>query len=196
MSIQLVAVDLDGTLLKSDGIPAPRGIRALRAINRTGVRVVVATARRFLASDETSYAEFGFPDPLICWDGGEIYRSYKRQLWQRNPIPLDVACSILEFSDREQLEISVGYSTVVYWKRRSGQDTEPPPGVAFTENYRETLDDAPLRLLTAESRTIEALREFCTQLSPGSCRVQPYVNSEGEVSSLGISDNSRRCLQG
>ena len=43
--IQLIAVDLDGTLLRSDGVPSPEGARALAQAAQRGVRVVLATAR-------------------------------------------------------------------------------------------------------------------------------------------------------
>ncbi len=185
MPLKLVAVDLDGTLLTREGKPAPQGLEMLRTVSRSGIRVVFATARRYLPSDEL-YSQLGFPDPLICWDGGEIYHSFQRQIWQRNPIPLDVARLILEFADREHLEITVGYSERLYWKQRPDQSGPPPSGITVTESYTETLDDAPLRLLTGDSRSIMSLSEFCTHLPVGSCRVQSYVGSDGRIQSLGI----------
>lgn len=46
---RLIATDLDGTLLRSDGTISPRTLRALRAAHDAGVHVAVATARPFRA---------------------------------------------------------------------------------------------------------------------------------------------------
>src|SRR5688572_8625927 len=71
---RLVAVDLDGTLVREDGEVDPRDLDALVRARARGVRVVVATGRlpegalplaRALASGEPSEPY----DPVICVDG-------------------------------------------------------------------------------------------------------------------------------
>jgi Cof subfamily protein (haloacid dehalogenase superfamily) len=47
--IKLIATDLDGTLLRSDGTLSPRTRRALTGIVARGIHVVIATARPFRA---------------------------------------------------------------------------------------------------------------------------------------------------
>ena len=184
MEIRLIAVDLDGTLFTTEGTPAPGGLEALKRANRHGVKVVVVTARRYLTID-TTYRDLGFPDPLICWDGAEIYKSYDRETWHTWAIPWAPAGEILSFADEEGLELSVGYSSTLYFKRRVGQDGEPPPGVKFTISYLETLkDELPLRLLTDDARALDALSDFCSGLPKGSCRVQKYFDSNGLVISF------------
>jgi hypothetical protein len=46
ISIRLIAIDLDGTLLGDDGRVSPRNLAALRAAQATGIQLVVATGRR------------------------------------------------------------------------------------------------------------------------------------------------------
>lgn len=43
--VRLVATDLDGTLLRSDGTISPRTLRALQAIQARGIPIVIVTAR-------------------------------------------------------------------------------------------------------------------------------------------------------
>lgn len=184
--IKLIAVDLDGTLYTSKGRAEPEGVEALRRVSARGVKVVIATARRYIPSD-TTYKDLGFPDPIICWDGAETYKSYDRHILDSRPIPRSVSREILHLSDSENFLMSVGYSSVLYWKRKPGQ-TGPPPhaGVTFADSYIETLqDELPLRMLTDDPRAIEILPEFCSNL-PGNCRVQTYVDSNDAVTSLGI----------
>lgn len=59
--IRLVSVDLDGTLIRSDCRPA-------------GVRVVINTTRN-IGSVQELYAAWGFTDPVICTNGGQILAS-------------------------------------------------------------------------------------------------------------------------
>ncbi|MBS1821046.1 MAG: HAD family phosphatase, partial [Acidobacteria bacterium] len=44
--IRMVAVDMDGTLLGGDGQVSARNLAALKAAERAGVEVVIATGRR------------------------------------------------------------------------------------------------------------------------------------------------------
>jgi len=44
---RMVAIDLDGTLLRNDGTMGQRTSRALQAAVKQGIRVVICTGRRF-----------------------------------------------------------------------------------------------------------------------------------------------------
>ena len=47
---RLLALDIDGTLLRSDKTVSPRTLQALSAAQRSGVRVVLVTGRRYPAA--------------------------------------------------------------------------------------------------------------------------------------------------
>jgi HAD superfamily hydrolase (TIGR01484 family) len=69
--IAVVATDLDGTLLRSDGSVSPRTIAVLRRLSLAGVRLVVATGRRKVR------AAIAVPDGLevagyVCNNGGDV----------------------------------------------------------------------------------------------------------------------------
>ena len=184
--VKLIAVDLDGTLFTSEGVVEPEGLDALRRASSNGVRIVVATARRFIPSDST-YRNLGFPDPIICWDGAETYHSHEREILDSRPIPLTVAREVLQLADTEDFLMSVGYSSALFWKRRPGQSGPPSGGITFTESYFETLKAGlPLRLLTDDVNALRILPELCSGFPDNSCRVQAYVDSSDTVRSLGI----------
>lgn len=63
--IRLVSVDLDGTLIRSDRTSAPEGVR---------LRVVINTIRN-IGSVQEMCAAWGFTDPVICTNGGQILAS-------------------------------------------------------------------------------------------------------------------------
>ncbi|MFQ6100646.1 MAG: Cof-type HAD-IIB family hydrolase [Anaerolineae bacterium] len=69
--IQLLALDLDGTLMGDDLVISPRVRRAIAAAQERGVQVTLATGRMF---DVTlAFArDLGITAPLICYQGGLI----------------------------------------------------------------------------------------------------------------------------
>lgn len=83
--IRLVAVDLDGTLLRSDGTISLFTRRVIREATQAGLSVVIATGRsRDMA--ERIAAWLGLTTPLICCNGARVFsgrppRSTERELW-------------------------------------------------------------------------------------------------------------------
>jgi Cof subfamily protein (haloacid dehalogenase superfamily) len=71
LSIRLLAVDLDGTLINHDLIINPRDADAVRAAVAAGVQVVIATGRMFRSS--LPYAqELGLRGPIINYQGAVV----------------------------------------------------------------------------------------------------------------------------
>lgn len=71
MSIKLIAMDLDGTLLNSDKLITPRTMRAVHEAARRGVSVTIATGRMF-GSAEFFGRMIRANVPLICCNGGLV----------------------------------------------------------------------------------------------------------------------------
>lgn len=72
--IHLLAADLDGTLLDPTGAISPRTLDALVGAQERGVRIVLATARRFTGALPVAQAAPGV-DALILYDGAQV-RAY------------------------------------------------------------------------------------------------------------------------
>jgi Cof subfamily protein (haloacid dehalogenase superfamily) len=68
---QLVALDLDGTALTSDGQISHRLLRAVREARARGVVVTVATARRWIGASPFAEA-LGVKGPIIIYDGALV----------------------------------------------------------------------------------------------------------------------------
>lgn len=78
-SVRLVATDLDGTLLRSDGACSGRTRAALAAVERAGVQVVFVTARppRWLHHLADVVGEHGL---ALCLNGAFIYDVHGRRV--------------------------------------------------------------------------------------------------------------------
>jgi Cof subfamily protein (haloacid dehalogenase superfamily) len=71
VSYQLLALDIDGTLVSGDLEILPDVISAISAAQTRGVRVTLATGRMFGAT--LPFAKrLGIRDPLICYQGGMV----------------------------------------------------------------------------------------------------------------------------
>ncbi len=126
----MIALDLDGTLLGTDGRIGERNIAALRAAEDAGITVTIATGRRH------SYAlpvlrDLGLhPDTLLVSSNGAVVRTFSSQLIERTLMSLDSAlwlCGHLgEF--RNALVLTFDKLTP------EGQDTR---GALVVENFAE-----------------------------------------------------------
>lgn len=85
--MRMLAVDMDGTLLGSDGRVSPRNLAALKAAERAGVEIVVATGRRH------SYAMhqlrgLGLRDEnALISSNGAVTRTLDAKLLERTLLP-------------------------------------------------------------------------------------------------------------
>jgi hydroxymethylpyrimidine pyrophosphatase-like HAD family hydrolase len=71
---KLLAVDLDGTLLDHRGVPHERDVRALRALDKSGVPVTILTGRLYSGTRASAEA-IGAIGPVGCADGSHMVRA-------------------------------------------------------------------------------------------------------------------------
>jgi Cof subfamily protein (haloacid dehalogenase superfamily) len=84
---RLIATDLDGTIVHSDGSVSPRTVAALQAAMSAGVRVVFVTGRppRWMhpVAEATAHAGVG-----VCANGAYVYDMESEQVLETRGIPL------------------------------------------------------------------------------------------------------------
>ena len=196
--IRLTSVDLDGTLIRSDGIPAPNGVRQLQAEWRAGMRVVFNTTRN-PGSVRSMCAAWGFNDPMICTNGAQILASPDGPEWVLYTIPMEVARSIAQLADRNGWEVSTSVGNRTYFRQRPGQPVGPvehwsDAGTKGGQGLRrliivptndEALIGEPVRMLLHEPAAIAAAKDLAAQF-PRECRTETYYKPDGRLHSLCI----------
>src|SRR5215470_18496950 len=90
MPIQLVALDLDGTLLNHRGEISERNRNAIDRVRERGVRVAVVTGRRFRDSRPIAL-ELGLDVPLIAHNGSLTKHARTLETVAVLPLPLAAA---------------------------------------------------------------------------------------------------------
>lgn len=74
--IEVIAVDLDRTLLRDNNTMSGDTVQALRKCKESGKQIVIATARQFLLTERVVPEEFG-DGYWICSNGAKIYKGGK-----------------------------------------------------------------------------------------------------------------------
>jgi hydroxymethylpyrimidine pyrophosphatase-like HAD family hydrolase len=122
--IALVAVDLDGTLLTSEGVPSRESARLLRGAAARGVRVVLATTRTPRTTADLC-RQIGIDDPIVCTNGAEVWASPRGPAWASHTIALEAALAIAHLADAHGWELSITIGETTYWRQRPGQPLGP-----------------------------------------------------------------------
>jgi Cof subfamily protein (haloacid dehalogenase superfamily) len=107
LPFELGAFDLDGTVLRRDLRITGRTLAALDELRECGVRLVVATGRRFEGARE--YAErlgFSGQDPVICYGGSMVRRMNGETLLHRT-LPRGLSVEVLEWAADRNLHARV-----------------------------------------------------------------------------------------
>jgi hypothetical protein len=89
MSYRLLAVDLDGTLLRSDGHVDPKDIAAIGELRAAGVTVTIVTGR--LRSGAQSAADqCGIAGAIACMEGSHLVELASDRTLAHHPMPAAV----------------------------------------------------------------------------------------------------------
>jgi len=87
---RLAAIDLDGTLLRSDRTVSDRSRAAIASARTAGIEVVVATARSPRSARELA-ADAGIGGLAICANGATVYDLDSGKIVEHTPLPADAA---------------------------------------------------------------------------------------------------------
>jgi HAD superfamily hydrolase (TIGR01484 family) len=85
-SPRLVATDLDGTIVRSDGTVSARTVAALSRIERAGAELVFVTGRPPRAMGNIA-AAFGYQGVVLCSNGALIYDMHAKRTVREHLIP-------------------------------------------------------------------------------------------------------------
>ncbi|GKX54297.1 pyridoxal phosphatase [Leminorella grimontii] len=85
MKYQIIALDLDGTLLTSQKQILPESLSALAEARRQGVKVVIATGRHHVAI-HPFYQALALDTPAICCNGTYAYHYQSQRVLSGTPL--------------------------------------------------------------------------------------------------------------
>ena len=102
----LLALDLDGTVLDSKGKISQQLRDTITSIRRGSAHVILVTGRHHTAA-KPYYYELGLDTPIICCNGTYEYDYQSKKVIQHNAIPKDLAVNFLDLANSYQLNLVV-----------------------------------------------------------------------------------------
>ncbi len=162
MQFDLIALDLDGTLLNTREEVSPRNRLAIRAALDAGIRIVLVTGRGTDTPIRIS-KELGLNLPVICCHGALTKDFLANKTLGHIPVPIQYSKPMVEYAEQNGLSVAL-YSEEFFY-RLEGQKLymEDMRGPAWREvkTFTDVMHTAPtfIRFLGRES--VDAMvREF------------------------------------
>jgi len=103
---ELVAVDLDGTLLKADNTLTERTVEALKALERRNCRVVISTGRSYEGMMKYK-DQIGLKTPVICYNGAMIADGGTDLVLHQWLLPSDIARAAHRYARSQNIYFQV-----------------------------------------------------------------------------------------
>ena len=107
LAFDLGAFDLDGTVLRRNLRITRKTVSALQGLRERGMRLVVATGRRFEdAREHAGRLGFTDDDPVICY-GGSMVRTIEGETLLHRKLPRALGVEVLEWADSRNLHARI-----------------------------------------------------------------------------------------
>ena len=157
-TFDLIALDLDGTLLNTGEHVSPRNRQAIKAALELGIRVVLVTGRGVDTPIRIS-KELGLNLPVICCHGALTKDFLANRTLGHIPVPLQYAKPMIEFAEKNNLAIAI-YSEERFYRLKGHElfmDDMRGPSWREVNSFAEVMHTAPtfIRFLGRES--VEAM---------------------------------------
>ena len=128
MPIRLIAMDMDDTLLNSEGEISARNLAALDRAKSGGARIVLASGR-MIESMLDAAERVGVNAPLIAYNGAAVYDARARRILRQFPVPAGAARELCALAERLGIHAQ-GYAGGGYFF---------PEHDEFSERYAESV---------------------------------------------------------
>jgi Cof subfamily protein (haloacid dehalogenase superfamily) len=116
VTIRLLAIDLDGTLVNHDLVMNPHDVAAVKAASAAGVTVVLATGRMFKSS--LRFAEpLGLRGPIINYQGAIVRDIASGEVWYRCELTVPMQQRVLALAEPKDWHVNVYVDELVYTAR-------------------------------------------------------------------------------
>lgn len=121
MTIQLIACDLDGTLVGPDLTLSTRLVQAVQRAQARGIIVTLATGRGFPSTRQFAQ-RLGITVPLVCYQGAQI-RALDGEMLYEATLPLQYLTRVIDFCRTGDWELTAYHDDQIYQTTRRYDQT-------------------------------------------------------------------------
>ena len=144
---KLVAIDLDGTLLNSNGVVSNESKTILQKIIDRGIKIVL-TSGRMIESIKSIAEEIGGQKYLIAGNGSIVYDVENEQILYKNFLSKEKVLSVIKlceensiyyniYTEKELLTPALKYNVLYYHKENSNRQEKDRTKINIVENMYE-----------------------------------------------------------
>lgn len=151
MNYQVIALDLDGTLLTPEKTILPDSLLALQRAQGAGAKVVIVTGRHFVAI-HPFYQALALDTPAICCNGALMYDYHEKKVIASDPLQPYQATQLLELLDSYNVHGLMYADDAMFYK-------EPTGHIIRTENWAKSLPESQRPVFKQVSSLREAAHE-------------------------------------
>ena len=113
MNPKLLALDLDGTLLRDDLTISQRNKEAIKKARKKGVEIVIATGRPNSSADKY-LKELDLDGYFITYNGALIKNIKEDKVIKHTPVPLEISYEILNYVKENNLYLNIYLNNEIY----------------------------------------------------------------------------------
>ncbi len=184
---RLAGIDLDGTLLRSDGTISDRSRAAIRRTRAAGVTVVIVTARGPMSVSDIA-RDAGISGTAICSNGGLLVDLETGEIVKQRLLETDVAIGLVH-ALRERLPgivFAVEYEAFAHEPGFAAWNWEPPEGTRVADAVELLADPATKLILRHADHEVEAIAALAHELVGGAATVVASGSHAVEVTAAGV----------
>lgn len=161
--IKLLALDIDGTILKKDYSLSERVKETIQKASSSGVKVVLATGRMYSATTFIT-EELGLDTPVLTYSGGLVRSS--NEVFYEKMIPDNIARKVIKELKNFDIQLNLYLNDELY------SETETPVLVKYCEDRKldyiiksfDEIENIQANKLLAIGKTPEATAELLEYL--------------------------------
>ena len=164
-SIDLIALDLDGTLLDPDETISRANRTAIAQALALGVRVVLVTGRGVDTPAQIA-RDLGLDLPVICAHGALTKDFLHNRVLGHIPVPLQYARPMIEYAELNELDLAV-YVDERFFRlegSRRYMDDQQGPSWSDIPSFTSIAHHAPTFMRFLGHDSVEAMREAFADL--------------------------------
>ena len=185
--MRLAAIDLDGTLLRSDGTISQRSRDAIRAVRDAGILVVIVTARGPASVTDVAH-DAGIVGSAICSNGGLIVDLATGGVVRERLLETEVATRLVH-ALRERIPgivFAVEHEAFSHEPGFAAWGWEPPIGTRVADAI-ELLEDPTTKLILRHAdHEVDAIAAVARELAGDGATVVQSGGEAVEVTAVGV----------
>ncbi len=152
MNYQVVALDLDGTLLTPDKKILPESLSALKKVRESGAKVIIVTGRHFVAI-HPFYQALELDTPAICCNGALLYDYQEKKVLASDPLEARQATQLIDLLDSYNVHSLMYADDAMIYQ-------EPTGHIVRTENWARSLPESQRPVF----RKVDSLRKTANEV--------------------------------